>query len=46
MCTALRGPTLYGVRAITFPAITISISHESVPDAWRDYLYWTGELSN
>jgi 5-methylcytosine-specific restriction endonuclease McrA len=27
------------------PAITIRISMRSVPDAWRDYLYWTGELS-
>jgi 5-methylcytosine-specific restriction endonuclease McrA len=27
------------------PAVTIRISLKSVPDAWRDYLYWTGELS-
>ena len=27
------------------PAITIRISLKSVPDAWRDYLYWTGELN-
>ncbi len=26
------------------PAITIAISTRSVPDAWRDYLYWTAEL--
>jgi 5-methylcytosine-specific restriction endonuclease McrA len=26
------------------PAIAIRISLRSVPDAWRDYLYWTGEL--
>ena len=26
------------------PAITIRVSLHSVPDAWRDYLYWTGEL--
>ncbi len=26
------------------PAITIRVSLRSVPDAWRDYLYWTGEL--
>lgn len=26
------------------PAITIRISLRSVPEAWRDYLYWTGEL--
>lgn len=28
------------------PAVTITISRASVPDAWRDYLYWTGELSD
>jgi 5-methylcytosine-specific restriction endonuclease McrA len=28
------------------PAVTITISTRSVPDAWRDYLYWTGELSH
>jgi 5-methylcytosine-specific restriction endonuclease McrA len=27
------------------PAVTIRISLKSMPDAWRDYLYWTGELS-
>ena len=26
------------------PAGAIRISMRSVPDAWRDYLYWTGEL--
>lgn len=26
------------------PAAVIAISRASVPDAWRDYLYWTGEL--
>lgn len=26
------------------PAVTIRISTTSVPDAWRDYLYWTGDL--
>ena len=25
-------------------AVAIRISLRSVPDAWRDYLYWTGEL--
>lgn len=28
------------------PAIAIRISLRSVPDAWRDYLYWTGELDS
>lgn len=32
------------VRPTTAPAVVIAISRESVPDAWRDYLYWTGEL--
>jgi 5-methylcytosine-specific restriction endonuclease McrA len=26
------------------PAVTIRVSLRSVPDAWRDYLYWTGTL--
>ena len=26
------------------PAIMITISRESAPAAWRDYLYWTGAL--
>ena len=26
------------------PAMTIRISTRSVPEAWQDYLYWTGEL--
>lgn len=28
------------------PAVSIRIATTSMPDAWRDYLYWTGELSN
>jgi 5-methylcytosine-specific restriction endonuclease McrA len=26
------------------PAVAIRISLRSIPEAWRDYLYWTGEL--
>ena len=26
------------------PAVQIRVSARSVPDAWRDYLYWTGEI--
>ena len=26
------------------PAVTIKVSLRSMPDAWRDYLYWTGEI--
>ena len=28
------------------PAVAIRISLRSVPDAWQDYLYWTGELES
>jgi len=46
-----RTPTEAGMKLLTapsqpnwVPAIAIRISLRSVPDAWRDYLYWTGEL--
>ena len=26
------------------PSVTIRVSTRSMPDAWRDYLYWTGEI--
>jgi 5-methylcytosine-specific restriction endonuclease McrA len=32
------------VQPTAMPALVITISRESMPDAWRDYLYWTGEL--
>ena len=32
------------VRPQWVPAVAIQVSLRSVPDAWRDYLYWTGEL--
>jgi len=32
------------VQPVDLPAIVIELSRESVPDAWRDFLYWTGEL--
>jgi 5-methylcytosine-specific restriction endonuclease McrA len=28
------------------PAVTIRVSTKSVPDAWRDYVYWTGEIDS
>lgn len=28
------------------PTLVVTISKESMPDAWRDYLYWTGELDH
>lgn len=33
------------VQPTWVPAMTLRISTVSVPDAWRDYLYWTGDLS-
>jgi len=28
------------------PTLVVTVSKESMPDAWRDYLYWTGELES
>jgi 5-methylcytosine-specific restriction endonuclease McrA len=33
------------VRPQWVPVVVITVSLRSIPDAWRDYLYWTGELS-
>ena len=32
------------VQPTAMPTLLITISQESMPAAWRDYLYWTGEL--
>lgn len=32
------------VQPRSMPAVMLRISRESAPKAWRDYLYWTGEL--
>jgi 5-methylcytosine-specific restriction endonuclease McrA len=32
------------VQPTAAPVLVVSVSRESVPDAWRDYLYWTSEL--
>ena len=32
------------VRPNWVPAVSIRVSRQSVPDAWRDYLYWTTSL--
>jgi len=47
-----RTPKQAGMHLLTqpsqpnwVPAVVIRISTRSVPDAWRDYLYWTGELT-
>ncbi len=34
------------VRPHWIAAVTIRISTKSMPEAWRDYLYWTGEIEN
>jgi len=46
-----RTPGQAGMRLIEkptrptwVPAMTLRISTRTAPDAWRDYLYWTGEL--
>ena len=33
-------------RPSWMPAVQIRVSTKSVPDAWRDYVYWTGEIDN
>jgi 5-methylcytosine-specific restriction endonuclease McrA len=33
-------------RPTWVPAVQIRVSTKSVPDAWRDYVYWTGEIDN
>jgi len=33
------------VQPTATPVLVVAVSRESVPDAWRDYLYWTSELS-
>jgi 5-methylcytosine-specific restriction endonuclease McrA len=34
------------VQPVWVPAVSIRVSTRSMPDAWRDYLYWTGSLSD
>ncbi len=34
------------VQPTDTPAVVIQVSRESAPAAWRDYLYWTGELDS
>ena len=40
--TLLAAPT----RPSWMPSVQIRVSTKSVPDAWRDYVYWTGEIEN
>jgi 5-methylcytosine-specific restriction endonuclease McrA len=32
------------LRPTWMPAVQIRVSATSVPDAWRDYVYWTGQI--
>jgi len=32
------------VQPVSMSVLVVTVSRESVPDAWRDYLYWTSEL--
>jgi len=34
------------VRPAWIPSVQIRVSTKSVPDAWRDYVYWTGEIEH
>jgi 5-methylcytosine-specific restriction endonuclease McrA len=34
------------VRPAWLPAVQIRVSTRSVPDAWRDYVYWVGEIDH
>ena len=33
-------------RPTWMPAVQIRVSSRSVPEAWRDYVYWTGEVDS
>jgi 5-methylcytosine-specific restriction endonuclease McrA len=33
-------------RPTWMPSVQIRVSARSVPDAWRDYVYWTAEVDN
>jgi 5-methylcytosine-specific restriction endonuclease McrA len=45
---AQAGMTLRAVptRPTWMPSRQIRVSARSVPDAWRDYVYWTGEIDH
>ena len=34
------------VRPTWMPSVQIRVSTKSVPDAWRDYVYWTAEIDH
>ncbi len=31
-------------QPVAAPSVTIQVNATSMPDAWRDYCYWTGAL--
>ncbi len=33
-------------RPTWLPEVQIRVSAKSIPDAWRDYVYWTGEIDH
>ena len=33
-------------RPSWIPSVQIRVSAQSIPDAWRDYVYWTGEIES
>ena len=50
---ANRTPIEAGMKLLTIPArptwmpsVQIRVSARSVPDAWRDYVYWTSEIDS
>jgi 5-methylcytosine-specific restriction endonuclease McrA len=50
---ANRTPAEAGMKLLSVPArptwmpsVQIRVSARSVPDAWRDYVYWTAEIDN
>ena len=50
---ANRTPHEAGMKLLTTPArptwmpsVQIRVSTKSVPDAWRDYVYWAGEIDH
>lgn len=34
------------IRPAWIPSVQIRVSNKSVPDAWRDYVYWAGEIDH
>ncbi len=50
---ANRTPAQAGMKLLTtpgrptwMPSVQIRVSARSVPDAWRDYVYWTSEIDH